>query len=298
MTHLLGAKKDKPDPRDYRYGRVLAPVPVPPIVDHEPEMTPVRDQGQRSACVGFASCAVKEYADRRRLTKPVTDFDLSEEFVYEQVRGPGGGAYPRDAFKLMAKAGVCRESLLPYRTDITDATEPTWNPVKNRRALGNALNYKAQGYARITTLDELQQSLATNGPCMIGVTWLNGWFAPKEKIDGYPVLRPKQGTVAGGHALCVVGYDTARRLLKIKNSWGTSWGKSGYCLMSFDALGQTLQDAWALFDLTSPLVNAAGIKQAKLNRRSAGRARGRSRGIAVTSRPSVDPAKSRAGCPW
>src|SRR5437763_15924 len=95
----LGAIKDREDSRDHLYGQVVSPIAVPDVVDYEPKMSPVKDQGQRGACVAFATCAVKEYQEKLP--------DLSEEFVYDQIRQPGGGSMPREAMKLLVKAGVC-----------------------------------------------------------------------------------------------------------------------------------------------------------------------------------------------
>ncbi|HTY29087.1 MAG TPA: C1 family peptidase, partial [Mycobacterium sp.] len=38
----------------------------------------------------------------------------------------------------------------------------------------------------------------------------------------------------GGHAVMAVGYDNASRMMIVRNSWGTSWGKAGYFMMPYE----------------------------------------------------------------
>jgi C1A family cysteine protease len=241
--HPLGSLKDKPDPRDHLYGRVVSPVPIPDSVDYEPHMSPVKDQAQRGACVAFATCAVKEYQEKLP--------DLSEEFVYDQIRQPGGGASPREAMKLLVGRGVCREQFLPYDSAATDSTEQPFVAARHRPAFRDALKHKANAYARILTIDELYQSLATNGPCLVAVDWLNTWFKPTDSLDGYPLLKHDDSGVAGGHALCACGYDKKAGVVKLKNSWSTTWGKNGFCLITVEALGKHLADSWVTYDLAA-----------------------------------------------
>ena len=46
---------------------------------------------------------------------------------------------------------------------------------------------------------------------------------------------PKPGEeMQGGHAILCVGYDNAKRVFIIRNSWGTSWGDKGYAYLPYD----------------------------------------------------------------
>jgi len=46
---------------------------------------------------------------------------------------------------------------------------------------------------------------------------------------------PKQKEmVVGGHAVCIVGYDDRKKLLKFINSWGEDWGAQGYGYLPYD----------------------------------------------------------------
>lgn len=239
----LGSIKDLRDDRDHLYGVVVKPVPVPDSIDYEARMSPAKDQGERSACVAFATCGVKEYQR--------TGSDLSEEFIYDQVKQPGGGAMPRDAMKLLVKSGVCHEQVMPYDTTVTDNNEQPFEPSKHTTAFTDATPFKAKGYARIQTIDDLYLALTQTGPCLVAVNWLSGWFDPKTTLNGYPLLKQRQGTIAGGHALCACGYDKTKGIVKLKNSWSTTWGNQGYCYIDVKALGKHLTDSWSSYDLAA-----------------------------------------------
>ena len=37
----------------------------------------------------------------------------------------------------------------------------------------------------------------------------------------------------GGHAVCAVGYDDAKQMFIVRNSWGDTWGQKGYFMMPY-----------------------------------------------------------------
>ncbi len=240
MNPKLGSIKDVNDGRDHIYKLVVQPVSIPQKKDYEEKMSKVKDQGRRSACVAFASCAIKEFQEGIQ--------NLSEEFIYNQIKQPNGGAYPRDAMKLLTKKGVCHGSFLPYQ-NIDDAFEPKFDPKLHKDAFIDASFYKAQGYARIFTLKELLLSLTVNGPCLLAVNWHQSWFKPKDSLDGYPLINSTDGDSIGGHAVTACGFDQKAKVIKIRNSWNEKWGKKGYAYLSFDVIDKNLNDCWATYDV-------------------------------------------------
>lgn len=53
-----------------------------------------------------------------------------------------------------------------------------------------------------------------------------------------------------GHAVLLVGYDRKEGYFKFQNSWGTSWGDSGYFYTSFEFLvdPRLARDFWMFND--------------------------------------------------
>jgi C1A family cysteine protease len=44
------------------------------------------------------------------------------------------------------------------------------------------------------------------------------------------------GSKRGGHQYVLNGANKTTRTVRMKNSWGRGWGKSGFAYMSFDTL--------------------------------------------------------------
>lgn len=234
VKYELGCHKDKIDERDWKIGDHLTAgaVSLPPFVDYSSKLTPIRNQGQEPCCVAFASCAMKEYQED--VVKD-EDFIFSPRWIYEQIKQPQGGAYIRDAMKLLQSTGVPPEDCNPYIPQV-----PT---KKCSQATTLALPNRIKGYARLSTIDEMKKSLSENGPFVIALNVTDGWDNPARGA----VLG--SGKVQGGHAILVVGYDDLSKYLKFKNSWGEEWGDQGYGYISYSDVEKTLMDAWSAVDL-------------------------------------------------
>jgi hypothetical protein len=263
---LLGAIPDIQDARDIPMAAIMEDVALPDFVDYERFMPEVRDQHQRGACVAFATCAVKEFQEamqRSTMRSQYPAFDFSEEWVYRQIRMPGGGAYMRDGFKVLSKMGVPREKFMPYDQSITDDSQEKPFTATNV-ATNNAKYYKAKGYARLTSIPEMKKSLHINGPFILGINWQNEWFNPAEKDEaGYPILNENANSPVGGHAICIVGYDSINNRFKMRNSWGNSWGKNGYAWVPFATALKFMHDAWSSFDIENPRINTEKVEEIK-----------------------------------
>jgi len=181
--------------------------------------------------------------------------------LYRHIQQSGGGAFPRDAMKVLTKIGVPPEEMMPYNRRIKSDKKKLMPPLKrgNARMFGAARRYRAKGYVRLRTIDEVLQSLATNGPCLTGIGWLRAWSNPASYFPdpyswSYPLLDIKRSEVLGGHAVTIVGYDRKHEVIKIRNSWGKDWGLLGYAFMTFAAFKSQMWDCWATFDKDSPLL--------------------------------------------
>jgi C1A family cysteine protease len=54
--------------------------------------------------------------------------------------------------------------------------------------------------------------------------------------------------MVGGHAVCGVGYDDAKKTLIVRNSWGKNWGMEGYFAMPYQYLTNSnlSDDFWTI----------------------------------------------------
>lgn len=240
----LGCLKDPKDLRDIPMGLVLPPIPLPPKINYTKTMTPVRDQGDEGTCVAFASVVgVKEYQDTKEYKKMI---ELSPRYLYSLCKKNDGdpdteGTYPRVAMKMLLKHGTSPETFWPYSPHQTD--KPKTGASKA------ALKYRVKAYARLKTILEMKRSLVINGPFLAGVDVYDSWFNKKVDKTGLIPMPKKKDQYQGGHAICIAGYDDVKKLFKFKNSWGPSWGDTGFGYLSYDYMRQYCVDAWSDTDL-------------------------------------------------
>lgn len=243
-SYTLGCKKDPEDQRDIPMSLVLPAVAVPLSIDYTSQMTPVRDQGDEGTCVAFASVVgVKEYEDKKEYRKLI---ELSPRYVYslckKNDRFPDEeGTYPRIAMKMLLKYGVCLESLWPYKPFQSNDHKPG--------ADQKAKTYRIKAYARLKGTAEMKRSLMINGPFLAGVLVYESWFTNRVAKTGLIPMPKKGEEIAGGHAICIMGYDERKKLFKFKNSWSKKWADKGYGYLTYPYIQKYCQDAWSATDL-------------------------------------------------
>ncbi|MFH1868129.1 MAG: C1 family peptidase [Candidatus Omnitrophota bacterium] len=243
MTRF-GCIKDKFDDRDFLMRAYLPVVRLPKKIDYTPKLSPVRDQGQEGTCVGFAAASgMKEYQELLDYSKLVM---LSPRFVYSECKKIDNmpeeeGTTIRAAMKVLEVKGICQEKFWPYI--------PLQKTRARKGAVSDAKKFRILTYARILDLNELRLTLANKGPCVIGVEVFEGMMRTKAGL----VPMPKKNEAAlGGHAICPVGYDDKKGLIKFKNSWSVEWGKRGYGFLPYAYIESYMMDAWSSVDIDDP----------------------------------------------
>ena len=68
-----------------------------------------------------------------------------------------------------------------------------------------------------------------------------------------PMPTPDEN-VAGGHAVCAVGFDDNKQAFIVRNSWGTSWGANGYFYMPYAFISneEYASDFWVVKGVSNP----------------------------------------------
>lgn len=74
-------------------------------------------------------------------------------------------------------------------------------------------------------------------------------FSIQGLISYFTSIVPKvEDESHGNHCVLLVGYDDEKRLLKFRNSWGTSWlqwGSEGYGYIRYEDV-ENVNDAWII----------------------------------------------------
>lgn len=92
-------------------------------------------------------------------------------------------------------------------------------------------------YRWATSITEVVNTILTVGPMVVGTKWYSHMNNP----DHLGRVRPS-GSSVGGHAYVLNGVNVDSGMLRIKNSWGTGWGKRGYAFIHVDEFEKLLVD--------------------------------------------------------
>jgi C1A family cysteine protease len=246
---MLGYLPDLPDSRDFRYHDLLhdPTAPLPAKVDLRPLCPSIYTQGALNSCSANAIAALLEI---ERTKAGLIEFLPSRLFIYYNERSMEGspgldnGARIRDGIKSIAGQGVCHEEDWPYDLSRFDEQPPDF-------CYDEAIMYRVLRYYRLdkNNPNELKHCLAAGYAFVFGFqvykTW--GWFKPSDGLVPTPTGHETDQDCMGGHAVCAVGYDDARRLFIIRNSWGPQYGDQGYYYMSYDYVcGPWAKDFWTI----------------------------------------------------
>lgn len=204
------------------------------------------NQYDLDSCVGNGTCESLEILENIA-NKNVAGYNptiLSRMFVWAMARTQNGtlgqntGTYVRTAFNVLATLGVCTEATWPYEDNLTTVSPSL---VAQQEALGHTIT----AAYRIDTLmqdriNDVITALQNNLPVVFGTNVTTAF----ESLTGNgPVDVPgPTDALGGGHCMVIVGWDGTNFL--VKNSWGTSWGANGFCLLT---------PAYITWDITTDL---------------------------------------------
>jgi C1A family cysteine protease len=287
QNRTLGWLRDLPDFRDYtaeqadvptklkRSGdtesvkKLLAKVDavnapaaaLPPKIDLRPWMSPIEDQGSLGSCTANAGVGLIEYFERRAHGKHV---NRSRLFLYKSTRNllhwtGDTGAYLRSTMAAMALFGVPPEEYCKY-------VVADYEKEPNAFCYAFASNFQSLQYYRHdppgiapeALLESIKSSLAAGLPSMFGFTVYNS--ISQANSNGAIPFPVGGESIEGGHAVVAAGYDDTKKIkntnaggitttgaIRIRNSWGTGWGQSGYGWLPYEYIRKGLAvDWWSL----------------------------------------------------
>lgn len=245
-------------------GFSVATDPPPAKVDLRPLMSPVSDQGDFGSCTAFATVkGMREFLElkaiRDRGGNPATDFvPLSPAYLWFNERSYMGNSYIDTgadmflAMNMLMDGGTVPESAYPYPTPAQQ--QDPWfcryflpaTPSAQVQRL--ATPYKGGTIQQVTKLSELKASLDAGYPVEFGFLVFDSIVQARD-TGLLPVPDLQNDQLMGGHATLAVGYDDARQVIILKNSWGTTFGDQGYLYMPYKYFDMDLglvADGWTM----------------------------------------------------
>jgi C1A family cysteine protease len=246
--------RDLPDQRDLAYAAPLSRLKkLPRSVDLRRGFPPAYDQGDLGSCTANAIAGAFQFVRRKEKLRP--DFVPSRLFIYYNERVLEGtvnedaGAMLRDGMKVCAKLGACPERSAPPRAGDWPY-DPARFAVKPPAACYRvALGYQVVSYRRVAqSLAQMRGCLASGYPFVFGFTVYDGFESDEVARTGEVPLPGPGERALGGHAVVAVGYDDATQRFLVRNSWGSRWGRKGYCTMPYGYLAEPnlAADFWTI----------------------------------------------------
>jgi len=217
-----------------------------PRLEPEPNVVynlcpPPRDQGNLGSCV---FCSLASLMESSEIKNDHDDWWVfSPLFAYYEYRSHFGsienddGAWIREAIKILADIGVCRESLWPYR-------ENNFSAKPSLEAYKDAANHQVLSYHAVPqSIDSMISCLSEGHNFVGGISVFENYENIKDGLWPMP-----KGKLLGGHALMFYGYDKHLQVFHGLNSWGDEWGRNGRFMMPFSYLADPglASDFWTI----------------------------------------------------
>jgi len=183
-------------------------------------VTPVKNQQRCGSCWAFSTTGSMEGA-YQLATGKLQSFS-EEDLVQCDHNGDQGcqGGLMDNAFEWIQKNGICTEDSYPYTSGsgVTGTCKTTCTPVATNT-----------GHKDVAAKDEdALKSAVAQTPVSVAIE------ADKSAFQLYKsgVLDSSSCGTTLDHGVLVVGYGTdGKDYWKVKNSWGATWGESGYLRM-------------------------------------------------------------------
>jgi len=179
--------------------------------------TPVKDQGYCGSCWAFSATEQIE-SDCMRVNgeNPI----LSPEQITQCDSTSYGcnGGWTENAYEYVESAGgMCSESDYPY----TSGSGTTGSCKSSLPSTSCAIT----GYKTVSGESSMASYVESTGPlsvCLDASTW-NSYSGGVMSVCGRSV----------DHCVQAVGIDSSSGYWKVRNSWGTSWGESGFIRLKY-----------------------------------------------------------------
>lgn len=186
-------------------------------------VTNVKNQGQCGSCWAFSTTGALEGAYYNKVGT-LKEFSEQQLVSCDSTDNACGGGLMDNAFKwIKSHGGLCTESSYPYTASAGTADSCSAD-------CSEVLGSSPMSYVDVEESDEAMMSALDIGPVSVAIE------ADKSAFQLYKsgVLTTTECGTSLDHGVLAVGYGTdsdGTAFYLVKNSWGGSWGESGYIRM-------------------------------------------------------------------
>jgi len=191
----------------------------------------IRDQASCGSCWAFG--ASEALSDRLAIAGGSNLVLSPQDLVScEKDQMACNGGYLNRAWDYMTATGIVSDACMPY----TSGKGVVAACPKSCTGSGAWVKYHCKAGTTVTarTISGIQSEIQARGPMETGFTVYSDFMNYKSGI-----YQHKTGISEGGHAVKIVGWGTSGGINYwiCANSWGTSWGMSGYFNIAFGECG-------------------------------------------------------------
>ena len=185
--------------------------------------TKILNQQSIGSCVAHALATMLAQGDMKVFGDA---FEYSRGFIYanrEDDQYQGEGMRTNEALKQLNHYGDCLYEDFPYNETYPEVRAKL---EQNKEELfAKAFPNKIVSYYRCNNINEVKRAVLRNGGVVIAIRVYEDFSRDLHKSKS---IVPR-----GGHAMIIVGWTKDNRWI-VQNSWGSSWGYSGFLYMDFD----------------------------------------------------------------
>lgn len=245
----------------------------PQTMNLRENQTEVKDQGMRGACSFFATAGLIEGSIKTFQNETV---NISEEYMIYVTKGInkksayGDGSHVYNNLVASVEHGLTIESEYAYQTDWFAKGLPCENVEKNSSAPAYCYSHYQREVSEdklfslpesavkwVETLsnenmsDNIIKSMNETGlPQSSSIALYSSLWDGSTGIAGYDddmLMQCDTNPDCGGHAIVLTGYDLEKKVFFFKNSWGSSWGDSGYGTIAFDYINRWSRSTYTIY---------------------------------------------------
>ena len=193
-------------------------------------VAPVKNQGGCGSCWAFATTAALESKAMISFNTPGKPPNLSEQIVLScSGAGTCEGGSISGASNFLVNTGTNKETFYPYKVANGNCYYASSNWMYRPYMFGSWSSVSQD-------LSALKSAIYSNGPVVVAMAVYTDFF-----YYGGGVYRYTWGWLEGYHAILAVGYKDdpvypGGGYFIVKNSWGTTWGASGYFKIAYSEL--------------------------------------------------------------